>query len=111
MQDTWSPMLKTFEGQKTFTYSELLALSLQQIDNNVCDILFERCGSPRKVKKYIRNIDKVLINNESVKIDSPEVAALRKEAEKLKEENEIIKSNINKAVDDRINEVLSKYGF
>ena len=41
MQDTWSPMLKTFEGEKAFTYSELLALSLQQSDNNACDILFE----------------------------------------------------------------------
>ena len=55
-QDTWSPMLKTFENQRTFTYSELLALSLQQSDNNACDILFERCGSPRKVEKYIRKL-------------------------------------------------------
>ena len=56
MQDTWSPMLKTFEGQKTFTYSELLALSLQQSDNNACDILFEQCGGPRQVEKYIKKI-------------------------------------------------------
>jgi beta-lactamase class A len=41
LQDTWSPMVKTFEGEKAFTYSELLALSLQQSDNNACDILFE----------------------------------------------------------------------
>ena len=34
VQDTWSPMLKTFEGQRTFTYSELLALSLQQSDTS-----------------------------------------------------------------------------
>ena len=56
VQDTWSPMLKTFENQRSFTYSELLALSLQQSDNNACGILFERCGSPRKVEKYIRNL-------------------------------------------------------
>ena len=56
MQDTWSPMLSTFEDQRTFTYSELLALSLQQSDNNACDILFERCGSPGEVEKYIRNL-------------------------------------------------------
>lgn len=56
MQDTWSPMLKTFEGERSFTYSELLALSLQQSDNNACDILFERCGSPKNVEKYIRNL-------------------------------------------------------
>ena len=49
-------MLKTFEGERSFTYSELLALSLQQSDNNACDILFERCGSPRTVEKYIRNL-------------------------------------------------------
>ena len=34
---------------KSFTYSELLALSLQQSDNNACDILFERCGGPNTV--------------------------------------------------------------
>ena len=56
MQDTWSPMLNTFEGQRTFTYSELLALSLQQSDNNACDILFKLCGSPWKVEKYIRDL-------------------------------------------------------
>ena len=56
MLDTWSPMLKTFEGERPFTYAELLALSLQQSDNNACDVLFELCGSPRKVEKYIRNL-------------------------------------------------------
>jgi beta-lactamase class A len=56
MQDTWSPMLSTFEDQRTFTYSELLALSLQQSDNNACDILFERCGGPRAVDKYLREL-------------------------------------------------------
>ena len=56
MLDTWSPMLKTFEGEKPFTYAELLALSLQQSDNNACDILFKLCGSPWKVEKYIRDL-------------------------------------------------------
>ena len=56
MQKTWSPMLTTFENQRTFTYSELLALSLQQSDNNACDILFERCGGPRAVDKYLREL-------------------------------------------------------
>ena len=56
LQDTWSPMLKTFEDQRSITYSELLALSLQQSDNNACDILFERCGGPRAVEKYIRKL-------------------------------------------------------
>ena len=56
MQDTWSPMLNSFENKKSFTYSELLALSLQQSDNNACDILFEHCGGPNTVEKYIRNL-------------------------------------------------------
>ena len=56
MQDTWSPMLNMFENKKSFTYSELLALSLQQSDNNACDILFEHCGGPRAVEKYIRKL-------------------------------------------------------
>ena len=56
MQDTWSPMLNTFENKTSFTFSELLALSLQQSDNNACDILFEHCGGPKAVEKYIRNL-------------------------------------------------------
>ena len=56
LQDTWSPLLNTFEDQRMITYSELLALSLQQSDNNACDILFERCGGPKAVEKYIRKL-------------------------------------------------------
>ena len=96
-------------GENGLSLDEIDSLQGRTKDNVRKSYYFD---DPKELrKKYIRNIDKVLINNESVKIDSPEVAALRKEAEKLKEENEIIKSNINKAVDDRINEVLSKYGF
>ena len=46
MQDTWSPMLKLFEGKKAFSYAELLDLSLGQSDNNACDLLFKFCGTP-----------------------------------------------------------------
>ena len=56
MQETWSPMLKTFEGERAFTYAELLTLSLQQSDNNACDILFKQCGGPKTVERYIRNL-------------------------------------------------------
>ena len=64
-------------------------------------------------KKYIANIDKVLINYDKKELtfESPEDLELRKRAAELEKENEEIKHNINKAVDDRINEVLSKYGF
>ena len=62
-------------------------------------------------KKYIANIDKVLINYDNITIESPEVLSLKQKALALEKENEKIKQNINKAVDDRINEVLQKYGF
>ena len=46
MQDTWSPMLKRFEGEKAFSYAELLDLSLGQSDNNASELLFKFCGKP-----------------------------------------------------------------
>ena len=55
-QDTWSPMLKRFEGKQAFSYAELLELSLVQSDNNACDLLFKHCGKPRAVEKYIRKL-------------------------------------------------------
>ena len=64
-------------------------------------------------KKYIMNIDKVLINYDKKELtfESPEVLELKKRAVELEKENEAIKQNINKAVDERISEVLAKYGF
>ena len=56
MQDTWSPMLKQFEGKKAFSYAELLELSLGQSDNNACELLFKYCGKPRAVEKYMRKL-------------------------------------------------------
>ncbi len=55
-QGTWSPMLKTIEREKEFSYSELLELSLAQSDNNACDLLFKHCGSPKAVEKYLRKL-------------------------------------------------------
>lgn len=56
MQDTWSPMLKEFEGVKAFSYAELLELSLGQSDNNACDLLFKYCGKPQAVENYMRGL-------------------------------------------------------
>ena len=62
MQDTWSPMLKEFEGEqarmetKTFSYAELLELSLAQSDNNASELLFKYCGKPKIVEKYMRKL-------------------------------------------------------
>ena len=64
MQDTWSPMLKLFEGVKAFSYAELkafsyaelLELSLGQSDNNASELLFRFCGKPKAVEKYMRRL-------------------------------------------------------
>ena len=56
MQDTWSPMLKQFEGKKVFSYAELLELSLGQSDNNASELLFKFCGNPKAVEKYMRKL-------------------------------------------------------
>ena len=69
---------------------------------------------PRELrKKYIKNMDKVMINVDvqTLTIDSQEVLELKKKAAMLERENEEMKENINRAVDDRISEVLRKYGF
>ena len=56
MQDTWSPMLKRFEGKRAFSYAELLELSLGQSDNNASELLFKFCGKPKAVEKYMRKL-------------------------------------------------------
>ena len=56
MQDTWSPMLKLFEGEKPVSYAELLELSLGQSDNNASELLFKHCGKPKAVEKYMRKL-------------------------------------------------------
>ena len=56
MSETWSPMLKMMDDEAVFSFGELLSLSLQWSDNNACDILFERCGSPADVEVYIKSL-------------------------------------------------------
>ena len=56
VSETWSPMLKMVDDETMFSFGELLSLSLQQSDNNACDILFEKCGSPMDVENYIKSI-------------------------------------------------------
>ena len=55
-QNTWSPMLKMIDVEQEFSYGQLLALSLQQSDNNACDLLFKLCGGPRDVQNYLRSL-------------------------------------------------------
>ena len=60
MQDTWSPMLKAMAEEGSFSYGDLLALSLQQSDNNACDILFQKFGGPKRVERFLRRIGLLL---------------------------------------------------
>lgn len=56
MLDTWSPMLSSFDGKRRFSVRQLLSFSLQQSDNNACDILFAHCGAPRDVEAYLHSL-------------------------------------------------------
>ena len=95
-------------GENGLSLDEIDSLQGRTKDNVRKSYYFD---DPKELRrKYVRNIDKVLINNESVKIDSPEVAALRKEAANLKKENEKIRNDIDNAVNKRISEVFSEYG-
>lgn len=70
-QDTWSPMLAAFNGERYFSYAELLELSLEQSDNNACDVLFKHIGSPKQVENYIHGLGYYGIN---IKLTESEMA-------------------------------------
>lgn len=54
-EGTWSP-LRTLhpEGNVDVSIDSLLSFSVSQSDNNVCDLLFDRIGSPKKVNHYLK---------------------------------------------------------
>ena len=56
MRGTWSPMLNVFKVRHKFSYAELLRYSLQESDNNACDLLFDVFGSPDEVEKYMKEL-------------------------------------------------------
>lgn len=56
MQDTWSPMLEGMDESRTFSFRELLRLSLVESDNNACDLLFKLCGMPEVVDSFIKGL-------------------------------------------------------
>lgn len=57
LADTWSPLRDKY-GCKDLTLplEDLLAFSLQQSDNNACDILFRLIGGPEKVDLLMKKI-------------------------------------------------------
>ena len=55
--DTWSPLRDARpEGGFGMSIAELLRLTLQQSDNNACDILFDRICSVRDTEAYIHGL-------------------------------------------------------
>ena len=56
MKNTWSPMLEGMGRKQKFTYGELLRLSLQESDNNACDLLFKVFGGPDRVQDYMASL-------------------------------------------------------
>ena len=57
LPDTYSPLRDSFpEGDVTLPVRELLRYTMQQSDNNACDILFRRFGGVRATERYIRSL-------------------------------------------------------
>ncbi len=57
LPDTWSPLRDKYpEGNVDITLDELLKITVEQSDNNGCDILFRLMGGPKKVGKYIHSL-------------------------------------------------------
>lgn len=55
--NTWSPLRDARpEGNFGISVADLLRLTLQQSDNNACDILFERIRSVKDTEAYIRGL-------------------------------------------------------
>lgn len=55
--DTWSPLRDARpEGNFDISVAELLLLTLQQSDNNACDILFDRICSVEDTETYIHGL-------------------------------------------------------
>lgn len=56
LPDTWSPLREACPAGGEFTVAELLAYSVAQSDNNVCDLLFRLLGGPETVNRYVARL-------------------------------------------------------
>lgn len=55
--DTYSPLRDKYpQGGIDMSVADLLKYTLQQSDNNACDILFDYQGGPQAVNQYIRSL-------------------------------------------------------
>lgn len=54
VKDTWSPMRDRFPQGGDFPLKELLRYSVQESDNNACDLLFALIGGPETLQKDLK---------------------------------------------------------
>lgn len=54
IKDTWSPLRERHPRGGVFSLRELLRVTVQESDNNVCDILFTLIGGPQVVQKDLK---------------------------------------------------------
>ena len=52
--DTYSPLRDSYPEGITLSVGELLSYTLQQSDNNACDLLFKLTGGPQATDTYLR---------------------------------------------------------
>ncbi len=54
VKDTWSPLRERFPQGGDFSLKELLRVTVQESDNNTCDLLFGLIGGPQAVQKDLK---------------------------------------------------------
>lgn len=54
VKDTWSPLRERFPQGGDFSLKELLRMTVQESDNNTCDLLFSLIGGPEAVQKDLK---------------------------------------------------------
>jgi len=54
VKDTWSPLRERFPQGGEFPLRELLRVTVQESDNNVCDLLFDLIGGTQTVQKDLK---------------------------------------------------------
>lgn len=54
VKDTWSPLRERFPQGGDFSLKELLRVTVQESDNNACDLLFALIGGPGAVQKDLK---------------------------------------------------------
>ena len=60
VKDTWSPLRERFPQGGDFSLKELLRVTVQESDNNTCDLLFGLIGGPQAVQKDLKEWGKNL---------------------------------------------------